>query len=131
MRHCSILACAVFSILLAVLVSGCGPQMSTTGAGGAPAMGPQSVSGGILFVLYAPKAHKVAIVGDFNNWSTSADLMYDREETGLWSITLPLDPGRYEYKFFIDGERWVPDLGNPKKTKDGFGAFNSVIEVKP
>jgi len=131
MKRCSFSACAVLYLFLGSIVSSCGPQMPEVGAGGAPAIGPRSVSGGILFVLYAPKAHRVAIVGDFNNWSTSADPMYDREEKGLWSVTLPLQPGRYEYKFLVDGEKWVPDMGNPKKIKDGFGAFNSVVEVKP
>lgn len=85
----------------------------------------------MLFVCSAPKAHRVAIVGDFNNWSTSADPMYDREEDGLWSITLPLKPGRYEYKFYVDGKKWMRDPENPKKVKDGFGDYNSVIEVSP
>jgi 1,4-alpha-glucan branching enzyme len=88
------------------------------------------VEGGVEFVCFAPKARRVAIVGDFNNWSTSADPMFDREEKGAWSITLPLPPGRYEYKFLIDGDKWIPDVGNPKKVKDGFGAYNSVVEVK-
>lgn len=131
MKQCSIHACAILCVFLGSLVFSCAPQMPKAGAGGASAAGPQSVSGGMLFVLYAPKARTVSIVGDFNNWSTIADPMYDREEKGLWSITLPLQPGRYEYKFLVDGEKWVPDMGNPKKVKDGFGAFNSVVEVSP
>jgi 1,4-alpha-glucan branching enzyme len=95
-----------------------------------PSTGPRMVEGGVQFICYAPKAHRVVIVGDFNNWSTAADPMYDREEKGAWSITLPLQPGRYEYKFLVDGEKWIPDVGNPKRIKDGFGAYNSVVDVK-
>lgn len=131
MKHRIITAGIVLTVLLMVLVSACGPQIPQVGPGGAPAMGPQRAPGGILFALYAPKVHKVAVVGDFNNWSTNADLMYDHEGKGLWSITLPLKPGRYEYKFLVDGEKWMPDLGNSKRVKDGFGAFNSIVEVKP
>jgi len=105
--------------------------MGGMAAGGVSAMGPQQVSGGVLFVFHAPKAHRVAIVGDFNNWSTTADPMYDRQEKGEWSVTLPLKPGQYEYKFFVDGEKWIHDPGNPKRIKDGFGAYNSIVEVKP
>jgi 1,4-alpha-glucan branching enzyme len=94
-------------------------------------MGPQTVPGGVLFTIQAPKAQKVAIVGDFNNWSMTADPMYDREEKGLWSVTLPLQPGHYEYKYVIDGEKWTHDVGNPKRIKDGFGSYNSVVEVNP
>ena len=56
--------------------------------------------------------------------------MYDREGTGLWSIVLPLPPGRYEYKFVLDGEKWVPDPGNEEEVDDGFGSVNSIIIVE-
>ncbi|HVO76542.1 MAG TPA: isoamylase early set domain-containing protein [Candidatus Bathyarchaeia archaeon] len=132
MKHRIISFVIPFVALVSVLVASCGTQMPQPGIdGSARVMGPQSAQGGIMFVLYAPKAHKVAIVGDFNNWSTNADQMYDREGKGMWSITLPLKPGHYEYKFLVDGEKWTSDLGNPKRVKDGFGAFNSVVEVKP
>jgi hypothetical protein len=122
---------AVFCILLGLFVLSCGPKVPAVGPGGVSVVGPQQSAEGVQFVLYAPKAHKVMIVGDFNNWSTTADPMYDRDEKGTWTITLPLKPGRYEYKYLVDGEKWVPDVGNPKRVKDGFGAFNSVVEVKP
>jgi 1,4-alpha-glucan branching enzyme len=130
MKHRCISA-SIALFVLSIAASSCGPQMPVAGSDGAPATGPQSVQGGLLFTLYAPKAHKVAIVGDFNNWSTSVDPMYDREQKGLWSITLPLKAGHYEYKFLVDDEKWIPDPGNSRKAKDGFGAFNSVVEVKP
>jgi len=115
---------------LAVFILSCGPKGPETGMTVGPAAGPREVEGGLRFTCYAPKAQRVVIAGDFNNWSTAADPMYDREEKGLWSITLPLAPGIYEYKFLIDGEKWIPDPGNPARIKDGFGGQNSVIEVK-
>jgi hypothetical protein len=118
----------VLWLAFAALVPSCG-RSPGVGSGAGPAAGPRSVEGGVLFVCSAPKAQRVVIVGDFNNWSTSADPMYDREENGLWSITLPLRPGRYEYKFLIDGKKWMRDPENPEKIKDGFGDYNSVIEV--
>jgi 1,4-alpha-glucan branching enzyme len=93
--------------------------------------GPKVVEGGVRFVYFAPKAKRVNITGDFNNWSTVADPMFNRERKGEWSITMPLKAGRYEYKFLVDGEKWVPDPGNPNRVKDGFGALNSVVEVEP
>jgi 1,4-alpha-glucan branching enzyme len=121
---------AVCCMALAVLAVSCGPKAPEMGAQNYPSTGPRGVETGVQFICYAPKAHRVVIVGDFNNWSITADPMYDREEKGAWSITLPLLPGRYEYKFLIDGEKWIADPGNPKKIKDGFGAHNSVVEVK-
>jgi len=131
MKQISIPGRAVLCVLLGILVSSCGPKMPEMGPGDLPAAGPRFVEGGVQFVHFAPKAHKVMIVGDFNKWSTTADPMYDREEKGMWSITLPLKPGRYEYRFLVDGEKWISDLANPKRVKDGFGAFNSVVEVGP
>jgi 1,4-alpha-glucan branching enzyme len=121
---------AVSCMALAVLVASCGPKAPEMGAPNYPSAGPREAEGGVQFTCFAPKAHRVVIVGDFNGWSTTADPMYDREEKGAWSITLPLQPGRYEYKFLVDGEKWIADPGNPKKSKDGFGAYNSVVEVK-
>ncbi len=110
-----------------VLVSSCGGKYS----GADSAAGPRSVEGGVLFVFSASGARRVAIAGDFNNWSTTADPMYDREEKGIWTITLPLKPGRYEYKFYVDGKKWTHDPENPEKIKDGFGGHSSVVEVGP
>jgi 1,4-alpha-glucan branching enzyme len=114
-------------LTFAALVASCGGK--SPGAGADSAAGPQPVAGGVLFVCPASGAQRVVIVGDFNNWSTNSDPMYDREEKGWWSITLPLKPGRYEYKYLIDGKKWMPDPENPKKIEDGFGGYNSVVEV--
>lgn len=133
MRNAGVLASITALIVLCALVPACGPQMAPTGMamGSPPEAGPKAVEGGMQFVFFAPKAKRVAIVGDFNNWSTGADPMFNRETSGLWSIVLPLKSGRYEYKFLVDGEKWTTDPGNPKRTKDGFGGFNSVVEVGP
>lgn len=92
-------------------------------------IGPQVVEGGIEFTIYAPKAKRVMIAGDFNNWSTNADPMYNRSGEGVWTITIPLPQGRYEYKFYLDGEKWIPDPGNPEVVDDGFQGLNSVLIV--
>jgi 1,4-alpha-glucan branching enzyme len=55
------------------------------------------------FSLSAPEAQSVSIVGDFNQWNISSHfLKHDRK--GIWSISLSLNPGQYEYRFFVDGE---------------------------
>jgi len=92
--------------------------------------GPEVTADGVQFSLYAPDIERVHLVGDFNNWSTAADPLYAREGDGVWTILLPLEPGRYEYKFYIDSERWIPDPGNPERVDDGFGGLNSVITVE-
>jgi 1,4-alpha-glucan branching enzyme len=95
-----------------------------------PSAGPQITPEGVRFSLYSTKVKKVNIAGTFNNWSMTADPLYDRDGSGMWTIVLPLPPGKYEYKLIIDGDEWIPDPANPTTTDDGFGGYNSVISVE-
>lgn len=123
-------ACAALVFLALILVAGCGSGFPDWERGVDPRSGPEITPEGVRFILYAPDIDAVAVAGDFNNWSTVADPLYDRETDGLWTITIPLEPGRYEYKFYVDGEKWTPDPGNPERVDDGFGGFNSVLVVE-
>ena len=75
------------------------------------------------------KAHTVAIAGDFNDWSPQANLLEDPEGDGIWIGTLNLEPGRYEYMFVMDGEKWFPDPNALRYVKDGFGNKNAILEI--
>jgi 1,4-alpha-glucan branching enzyme len=121
---------ALFVLFALVAMSGCGGGVPAWEGGERPEEEPQFVEGGVQFSIIETDAKTVHIVGDFNNWSKISDLLYDREGKGLWQITIPLKPGRYEYKFLIDGKKWIPDEGNAERIPDGFGGWNSVITVK-
>ena len=75
------------------------------------------------------KAHTVAIAGDFNRWNPQENLLEDPEGDGIWTGTLKLEPGRYEYMFVLDGEKWLPDPNALRYVKDGFGNKNAILEV--
>ncbi len=75
------------------------------------------------------KAHTVAIAGDFNGWNPQANLLEDSEGNGIWTGTLKLEPGRYEYMFVLDGEKWFPDPNALRYVKDGFGNRNAILEI--
>ena len=75
------------------------------------------------------KAHTVAIAGDFNGWDPQANLLEDSEGDGVWTGTLKLEPGRYEYMFVMDGEKWFPDPNALRYVKDGFGNKNAILEI--
>ena len=47
---------------------------------------------------------------------------------GLWQTTLALKPGRYQYKFVVDGE-WMADPEAKQNVFNVHGTLNSVIEV--
>ncbi|MEM1013936.1 MAG: hypothetical protein AAGI46_17160, partial [Planctomycetota bacterium] len=55
------------------------------------------------------KPTSVAIAGDFNGWNSGADVMLDLNSDNIWELTLPMSPGRYGYKFVVDGDRWLTD----------------------
>lgn len=75
------------------------------------------------------KAHTVAIAGDFNGWSPQANLLEDLDGDGIWTATLDLKPGRYEYMFVLDEEKWLPDPNALRYVKDGFGNKNAILEI--
>ena len=80
------------------------------------------------FKLYAPQAKRVSLVGDFNNWDTSA-LSAKKDSRGNWAVEIKLKPGKYQYKFFVDGS-WVNDPRCSTYVTNSFGSQNSVVEVK-
>jgi hypothetical protein len=87
----------------------------------------------IKFVLVAPHASTVAVVGDFNNWDAQATPMTRTPTGGTWSVAIPLRAGRHVYAFVVNGAngstQWVADPTAPLAPEDGLGAPNSVVLV--
>ena len=82
----------------------------------------------VRLVLLRPDAQSVSVAGDFNGWNP-AQTKLEQTDDGIWTVTLPLKPGRYEYMFVIDGEHWVADPFAAEETIDGFGSRNAVLDV--
>jgi len=87
----------------------------------------------IKFVLVAPHAATVSVVGDFNNWDAQATPMTRTPTGGTWSVALKLPAGRHVYAFVVNGangtSQWVADPTAPLAPEDGLGAPNSVVLV--
>jgi hypothetical protein len=82
------------------------------------------------FVVVAPRAARVALVGDFNDWDATRTPMRPSQRGGsVWTAVLPLPPGRYRYAFLVDGARWLADPAAPQVRDDEFGAPSSVVTV--
>jgi predicted carbohydrate-binding protein with CBM48 len=88
-----------------------------------------AVRDGVKFVLVAPQAARVSLVGDFNRWDPAATPMERTPTGGTWSVVVPLSAGRHEYAFVVDGKQWLPDPSAPLAPVDGLGAPNSVVLV--
>lgn len=83
----------------------------------------------VEFVLVAPRASRVSLVGEFNGWDASATPMRLTNDRGTWSVSVPLSPGRHVYSFVVDDSTWVPDPQAPLSPERWFGERNSVIVV--
>lgn len=84
----------------------------------------------VRFSLYAPRAERVSLAGDFNGWRTDEILLSDTTGRGHFSVALPLKPGRYAYMFVVDGREWVTDPGADGYRDDGFGHRNALVRVE-
>jgi hypothetical protein len=82
----------------------------------------------VQFVLTAPRAKSVTLVGDFNDWDTASNPMA-KSKGGMWTITIPLTAGRYTYTFIVDGKVWVADPLAPRAPADELGQPSSVVTV--
>lgn len=81
----------------------------------------------VKFVLVAPQAARVSVVGDFNGWDLAATPA-ERQADGSWTTFVPLSPGRHVYSFIVDGQ-FVSDPTAPITPADGYGRTNSVMIV--
>lgn len=102
------------------------------GMAGAPATAANAPEGTALvqFVLVAPTARHVYVVGDFNDWNEQATPLQRTVAGGPWTVQVPLPAGSHLYAFVVDG-RWMPDAAAPRAPGDDFGHPNSVMIVRP
>ena len=82
----------------------------------------------VRFVFVDSNARRVELVGDFNEWAKGTTQLKRSGAPGVWTVSVPLSPGRHEYAFIINGSRWVADP-LAVKSSDDFGTESSVIRV--
>ncbi len=80
----------------------------------------------VAFSLSAPQAREAAVAGTFNDWHPQP--LKAASKDGLFSLTVLLTPGEYEYRFVVDGE-WCSDASCPESVPNPYGAFNSLVRV--
>ena len=83
------------------------------------------------FVVRAPSARRVAVVGDFNAWDPTVTPLVRDTISAAWTASVSLRDGRYVYAYVVDGRRWMADPNAPLAPPDGFGQQNSVLVVGP
>lgn len=83
----------------------------------------------VTFTLRVDAGKTVYLAGTFNKWNPEGKKMQDKKNEGLYTTTLKLAAGRYEYKFVVDGT-WCADPENLDYVQNEHGTLNSVLVVK-
>ena len=91
-------------------------------------LGPKQVEDNIILRYYDPIAQDVQIAGDFSNWEPVENIMVQQKENKIWKGAVQLKPGKYQYKFIVDGE-WKIDPCNPEVMTSNTGVCNSLLIV--
>lgn len=87
-------------------------------------LAPAVTPAGVMFTLEAPKAERVQLAGDFNGWGLEG-----MSPSGpIWKKVVPLEPGRYRYRYVVDGQ-WQSDPLNPTVEPSPFGGHDSILVV--
>ncbi len=86
---------------------------------------PPSLKGNTVFRLKGyPDAAVLILTGSFNNWNQSQFVL--AKEGDEWVCRIDLEPGKYTYKFIVDGN-WLLDPANTITEEDAAGNVNSVL----
>jgi hypothetical protein len=94
-----------------------------------PVPGPlKGPPGTLYFSFKGPPGETVTVAGSFNGWDP---FMYELVESpaGVYSLSLPLPPGKYQYIFFHRGERFL-DPYNSSRVYSREGKAVSEIEIR-
>ncbi len=82
----------------------------------------------VKFSIPAASGLPVFVAGSFNDWDPEGVPM--KEKDGVYTATVSLEPGEYEYKFIVNGF-WTMDPDPSREwVPNGLGTLNSVVVVK-
>ena len=73
---------------------------------------------------------KIGVVGEFNNWDTDKPINMTKKKTGVYSATVELPLGKnVEFRYLVDGERWLNDTDADGTVHTPYGSENSVVNT--
>ena len=83
----------------------------------------------IIFSFHDDSCESVFLVGDFNDWKQNA-AEFKQTVEGIWQAEISCQPGgKYAYKYLVNGGIWIEDPNHGLKEDDGFGGFNSILQI--
>ena len=120
-------ASAAALIIVALIFLGRTPDVKDTAQ---TLMGVKKLRAAVTFTLNMPDVSNVEVIGSFNQWTPNGFRMHWDERRGLWVLSVPLERGRYEYAFLVDGKTILPDPKAVMQQDDGFGNKNSILIIE-
>lgn len=83
----------------------------------------------IVFSYHDDSAETVDLIGEFNNWEAGKNEFLKCKD-GIWRALIPCQPYRFcKYKFLVNGKKWTEDPSHGFKENDGYGGFNSILNI--
>jgi 1,4-alpha-glucan branching enzyme len=94
---------------------------------------PASKQGFVRITFELPSnmwAERVNLVGEFNDWDTTATPMSRNRSDSNWKATLELELGKpYRFRYLIDGKEWLNDWHADDHVENPYGSYDSVVDL--
>jgi 1,4-alpha-glucan branching enzyme len=95
---------------------------------------PVSKTGQVRVTFELPStmwAERINLVGEFNDWDTTATPMTHNRTDANWKVTLFLEPGRrYRFRYLVDGKEWLNDWHADDHVDNPYGSYDSVVDLQ-
>ena len=72
-------------------------------------------------------AQEVLLAGDFTGWE-KMPIKLTKSDQGKWKTFVTLAPGKYHYKFLVDGQ-WKDDPRAKSRCPNPFGSSDCVLDI--
>lgn len=100
-----------------------------TGAGALTYVHRENSLVNITFRVRVPNARTVYVLGSFNQWGDVPEKLRNNGN-GVFTLTLKLKPGMYQYVYKVDDKEILSDPHARLYTQDGYGQRNAILIVK-
>jgi 1,4-alpha-glucan branching enzyme len=75
-------------------------------------------------------ADRIGVVGEFNDWDTTATPMIHRRPDAEWTAAIELEAGRrYRFRYLVDGKQWLNDWYADDYEDNAYGTCDSVVDL--
>jgi 1,4-alpha-glucan branching enzyme len=79
---------------------------------------------------HTTNADRVSVVGEFNDWDSTATPMRHSRCDADWIASVVLKAGqRYRFRYLLDGKRWFNDWYADDYEDNIYGSSDSVVDL--